>query len=352
MPTRRFWIWGLLIALLAFFVLPEVLHSLEHRRFHRRVAREKEKVAALVQAGDAGYDELVRLLPTLWFSNVPDALKGILAQGKRDRVADLCRAYVACGRNHNTKTAIARALGTLGDARAAPVLLKDLHSVWTELPLIQYDAQIEALGALEAKEASDQLLQILRHQYSWEGSSWRIKGNIFVALGKMGDGRALPDASRYVESETDWDIGQAALNYLIHIDNGDAKAALWRAYRRYQAPEAALCLVQVGETSVLPDVREGLRKWLHDFDAGGWNRTYCWGVFSYVHALLIAEDGDAVPDLRRVLTLFKTRNTETERYISEAASGYTSRVLLDQRRAQALVPELKHFLETHPATGQ
>ena len=65
MPTRRLWLWGLLIALLAFLVLPEMLHSLEHRRFHKRVAREKEAVAALVHAGDGGYDELVRLLPTL-----------------------------------------------------------------------------------------------------------------------------------------------------------------------------------------------------------------------------------------------------------------------------------------------
>src|ERR1035438_5637346 len=213
--TRRFWIWGLLIALLAFIVLPEFLHSWEHYRFNRRIAKENEKVTALVQVGDSGYNELVRLVPRLWFGNVPAALKGILAQDKRDRVADLCSAYVTCGRNHNTKTAIARALGTLGDSRAVPVLLKDLHSVWTELTLIQYDAQIEALGELRAKEAADQLLLILRQQYSWEGSSWRIKGNSLVALGKIGDERAVPDASRYAESETDWDVGQDHLNYMI-----------------------------------------------------------------------------------------------------------------------------------------
>ena len=279
---------------------------------------------------------------------MPDALKGILAQARRDRVADLCRAYVACG--HNTKTAIARALGTLGDSRAVAVLLKDLHSVWTDLTLIQYDAQIEALGALKANEAADQLLQILRHQYSWEGSSWRIKGNVFVALGKIGDERALPDASRYVESETDWDVKQAALNYLIHINNGTARAALWRAYQRSQEPEVALCLVQVGETSVLPDVRIRLSKWLDDFATGGWSKTDYWGVFYCVHALLSAGDDDAVRELRRALEMFKKPNAETERYIDEAANRFTRRLLLDERKAQALLPELERFLAKHPAT--
>lgn len=135
-PTRRFWFWSLLIALLAFIALPELLHSFGHYQFDRRITKERAKVAALVQAGDGGYDELVRLLPRLWFGNVPDALKGILAQDKRDRVADLCRAYVACGRNHNTKTELARTFQRLGDVRAAPVLLKDLESVWSELTLI------------------------------------------------------------------------------------------------------------------------------------------------------------------------------------------------------------------------
>jgi hypothetical protein len=64
---------------------------------------EREKVGMLIQAGDNGYEELVRLVPTLWFPNVSEALKGILAQQKHDRVADLCSAHVACGRNQNTK---------------------------------------------------------------------------------------------------------------------------------------------------------------------------------------------------------------------------------------------------------
>ena len=127
------------------------------------------------------------------------------------------------------------------------------------MTLIQYDSQIEALGALRAKDAADLLLKILRHRYSWEDSSWRIKENVFVALGRIGDERALPDAARYAESETDWNVKQGALNYLIHINGSEARAALWKAYQRFQEPEVALCLVQVGETSVLPDMRIRLK---------------------------------------------------------------------------------------------
>ncbi len=114
-PTRRFWFWSLLIALLAFFVLPELLHSFGHYQFDRRITKERANVAALVQAGDGGYDELVRLLPTLWFGNVPDALKGILAQDKRDRVADLCRAYVV-GVISDTQAGTRSGIAGTGDA--------------------------------------------------------------------------------------------------------------------------------------------------------------------------------------------------------------------------------------------
>jgi hypothetical protein len=346
--TSRFLILCLPIAVLALVVLPEVLHSYSHYESHKRVTKERETVAALVQAGDSGYDELVRLLPTLRYGNVSDALNGILVQSKRDRVADLCRAYAACGKNHNTKTAIARTLGTVGDSRAGTVLLKDLESVWSELTLIQYDTQIEVLGELKAKEAADLLLRILRHRYSWEGSAWRIKENTLVALGKIGDQRALPDAGTYVESEADWYVKQGSLNYLININNREAKAALWKAYRNYNEPEVALCLVQVGELSVLPEVRARLKEWLDKFDTGGWVKTDYWGVFYCTHALLIVEDVDAIPQLRRALTLFKDGSDETRRYVSEAASGYTSKVLLDTTRAEALVPDLKRFLEKHP----
>lgn len=196
------------------------------------------------------------------------------------------------------------------------------------------------------------MLKILRHRYEWEGSSWRIKENIFVALGKIGDERALPDAAHYVESEADWYVKQGALNYLIHINGSEARAVLWKTYQRFQEPEVALCLVQVGETAVLPDLRNRLRIWLDDFGKGGWSKTDYWGVFYCVHALLIAQDADATPELRRALDMFKQRNAETERYIAEAASRYIPQLLLDEGRAQALVPDLERFLEKHPATDQ
>jgi HEAT repeat protein len=236
----------------------------------------------------------------------------------------------------------------LWNSRAGTVLLKDLESVWSELTLIQYDTQIEVLGELKAKEAADLLLRILRHRYSWEGSAWKIKENTLVALGKIGDQRALPDASTYVESEADWYMKQGSLNYLIHINNGEAKAALWKAYRHDNESEVALCLVQVGELSVLPEVRARLKEWLDKFDTGGWVKTDYWGVFYCTHALLIAEDVDAIAQLRRALRLFKDGSDETRRYVSEAASGHTSKVLLDTTRGEALVPDLERFLEKHP----
>ena len=352
--TSRFWVWSILVALLTLLVLPDALESLSNHRRHQRIAREKEKVTALVQAGDRGYDELVQILPTLWFYNTPDALKGILAQRQRDRVADLCQAYGACGNNHNTKKAICCALQELGDSRAAPVLQKDLESVWTDLTLIEYDSQIETLGTLRAKDSADLLLRILRHQYSWEGSAWRVKEEVFVALGKIGDQRAMPDAEHYIESDRggDWYLRQGALSYLIHINNSEAKAAIRKEYERSHEPDDALCLVQVGDMSVVPDVRDRLRKWLDDFGAGGWNHTDYWGIFYYAHALLIAQDADAAPVLRRTLKLFSQPDIEMRRYLDEAARGYTLRVLLDEQSANTLVPDLESFLQKHPAPVQ
>jgi hypothetical protein len=345
MKTRRFLILVFLTALVAFIVLPEVMHSLWHYRMHRHYVEEQEKITTLVQAGNSGYDELVRLLPTLRFGNVNEALKGILAQENRDRVADLCSAYAASGNNHNTKTAIAGALGKLGDTRAIPILVKDLDSVWSDLTLIQYDTQIEVLGELKAKEAADLFVRILRHKYSWEGSSWQIKENIFVALGKIGDERVLPDASQQAVNQTDWYVRQGALNYLTRINNAEAKAALWKAYNVQKEPEVALCLVQAGEKSVLPDIRICLRKWLDNFDAGGWTKTDYWGVFYCVQALLIAKDRDALPELRRALTLFKSDNPETQRYVAEAPRGYTSKLMLNEQMAETLVSDLERFLD-------
>jgi len=50
--------------------------------------------------------------------------------------------------------------------------------------------------------------------------------------------------------------------------------------------------------------------------------------------------------------MFKQRNAETERYIAEAASRYIPQLLLDEGRAQALVPDLEGFLEKHSATDR
>ncbi len=97
-------------------------------------------------------------------------------------------------------------------------------------------------------------------------------------------------------------------------------------------------------------MRIRLRKWLDDFATAGWSKTDYWGIFYCVHALLIAKDADAVPELRRALELFKRQDAETKRNIAEAANGYTPQLLLDERRAQALVPDLERFLGTHPAT--
>jgi len=165
--TSRFWVWSLVIFLLAFLVLPEVLDSWSYSQQHKRINREKQKIAELIQAGGQGYDDLVRLVPSLRLGNVTPALDGILVQTNRDRVSDLCKVYIACGNDRNKKEAIAKILGQLGDLRAAPVLIEDLKSVWTELKLIGCDDEIEAIGRLKAKEAGDILLNITAVRFSF-----------------------------------------------------------------------------------------------------------------------------------------------------------------------------------------
>jgi HEAT repeat protein len=223
--------------------------------------------------------------------------------------------------------------------------------VWGDLELITYDAQIDALGDLKAKDAADLLLKIFRHQYSWEGSAWRTKMEVLIALGKIGDERALPDAGRNTDSRSDWYIRQGALNYLIHINNKEARTVLQMAYQNSQDPEIALCLVQLGEKVVLPDVRNQLKKWLDNFDTGGWVKTDYWGIFYCVHALLIAEDTEALPELRRAFAMFKKPNSETDHYIVEASQGYTPRLLLDHSKAASLVSDLQEFLRKNGGVG-
>jgi hypothetical protein len=58
----RLWVWALLGVVLALVFIPEVFHSLDHYRFNKRIKMEREKVTMLIQAGDNGYEELVRLV--------------------------------------------------------------------------------------------------------------------------------------------------------------------------------------------------------------------------------------------------------------------------------------------------
>jgi hypothetical protein len=219
--------------------------------------------------------------------------------------------------------------------------MKELESVGTSLELIRCDTEIEALGSFKTKEAGDLLLKILRHHYSWEGSAWSIKEKTFVALGKIGDERALPDAVKYLADDADWYINKGAMNYLMRIGSSAAKEALMQAFQRSHEPELALCLVQVGEKSILPDVRSGLKDWLNNYSAGGWNRTDFWGIFYRVHTLLLAKDVNSVSDLRRALDVLKTKDTETQRYIRDDANGYSRKLLLDERSAETLISDLE-----------
>lgn len=326
-------------------MLPEIGHSWWHYKHRRRITSESQRIAELIQAGDSGYDELVRLVPSLWNPNISPALKGILAQEKRDRVADLCAIYVACEQKRNHKEAIARVLGELGDPRASAVLVKDLESVWKDLALISCDNEIAALGSLKAREAGDLLLKIIRNKYSWEGSAWRIKEEAFVALGKIGDERALPDAAGYLEDGADWYINKGAMNYLTRIGNTAAKEILIKAFQRSRKPELALCLVQIGETSVLPDVRIQLNGWLDDFAVHGWGGN--WDFFYCIHALIMANDTEAISELRRALVVLKKGDAKTREYIRDDASGYSVKLLLDKSKSDTLVSDLELFLKTN-----
>ena len=290
----------------------------------------------------------MRLVPSLWFGNIPPALKGKLAQTNRDRVADLCTIYVACGQKSHPKEEIARILGQLGDPRASDVLIKDLESVWPSLPLIQYDAEIETLGSIKAKDAGDILLKIVRYNYSW--SAWRIKEEAFVALGKIGDERALSDAAQNIGSGNDWYndwyVEQGAMNYLTLIGNSAAKSILMEKYQSDHRPELALCLVQLGDTSVLPDIRSRLKSWLDDFAVHGWGGD--WDFFYCVHALLLANDTEAIPELSQALAVLKKDDAKTKEYIRDDTNGYSVKLLLDERKADTLVSDLEIFLKTHP----
>jgi hypothetical protein len=331
---------------LALLAVPEVLDSWSYSQQQKRINQEKQKIAELVQAGDRGYEDLVRLVPSLWHGNVTPALKGILVQTNRDRVADLCAIYVACGQNHNTKEAIARVLGQLGDSRASIVLIKDLESVWPGLSLIQYDAQIEALGSIKAKDAGDILVKIVRYNYSW--SSWRIKEEAFVALGKIGDERALPDAAQHIGADNDFYIEQGAMNYLTHIGSSGAKSILMDKYQIDHSPDLALCLVQLGDMSVLPDMRSQLKVWLDNYSLGGWGHTDFWGIFYCVRALLIANDIEATPDFKRALLVFTKGDNPVQHYVDDDAHGYSGKLLLDESKADTLVSDLGVFLKEHP----
>jgi hypothetical protein len=127
--------------------------------------------------------------------------------------------------------------------------------------------------------------------------------------------------------------------------------ALQKAYQEFQDPEIALCLVQLGEMAVLPDLRNRLKGWLDNFDTGGWSKTDYWGVFYCVHALLITEDTTALPELRRAFAMFKKPNSEAERYIVEAAQGYTPRLLLNESKATSLISDLDAFLSKNRGVG-
>lgn len=340
--TSRFWVWSLVILLLAFLIVPTVLDSWSYSQHHKRINLEKQKIAELVQAGDRGYDELVRLVPSLWFGNVSLALEGILLQTNRDRVADLCAIYTTCGPKRNHKEALARALGQLGDSRAAAVLIKDLESVGRSLELIMCDAEIESLGLLKAKEAGEILCNIVE-----KGAPWSIKEKAFVALGRIGDDRALPDAAKYIRGGDafyqDWEIEQGAMNYLTRIGNSEAKSILTQKYKTDHRPELALCLVQLGDRSVLPDVRIQLKNWLADFAVHGWGGN--WDFFYCVRALLVANDTESMPDLKQALLILTNGDKETQHYVDNDAHGYSGKLLLDEQKTESLVSDLKAFLK-------
>lgn len=346
--SSRFWVWSLITLLLGFLVLPEVGHSLWHYQHHRRIELEKEQITKLIQAGEHGYESLVRLVPSLSFPNVPAALQGILAQTNHDRVADLCAIYVACGQKSNHKEAIARVLAQLGDPRAAATLIKELELVGTSLSLISHDAEIETLGSIKAKEAGDVLLKIIQSHFSWEGSAWKVKEEAFVALGRIGDERAIPDAAHHLGDGADWYINKGAMNYLTRIGNSEAREVLNNAFHHNPEPELPLCLVQVGEASILPEIRNGLTKWLDNYAIGSWEHTDYWGIFYYVHALIIAQDTNAVPELCRALKVLKSNDQKTNEYVRDDANGYSRKLLLDERKAETLVSDLQAFLKANP----
>jgi len=141
------------------------------------------------------------------------------------------------------------------------------------------------------------------------------------------------------------------MNYLTRIGNADAKSILTKNYQTDHRPELALCLVQLGDTSVLPDVRSQIKNWLENYSQGGWNHTDFWGIFYCVRSLLIANDTEATPDLKRALIVLTKGDDPIQHYVDNDAHGYSGKLLLDEQKAEALVSDLEVFLKAHSSTA-
>lgn len=183
--------------------LSHLLRELEGRDFGQMELSAGDSELCVLSLDDEKPEVRIaaaRLLGMLGDKQAADALLGRLAD-KNSRVREA--AVEALGRVGDEKTVevliekledrdpafrlhIVRALARLGDERAVPPLVKRLDDKVLEVRI----AAASALGALESRNAVDPLLKKLEETPK-KDSSVELQKQIIVALGKIGDNKAL-----------------------------------------------------------------------------------------------------------------------------------------------------------------
>jgi HEAT repeat protein len=177
-------------------------------------------------------------------------LGGLKDPSSVDPLTDAIDWNAAEGDSKGMNKEIAVALGSIGDGRAAPTLMKclNLKDNYTVI------AAVEGLGELKAKEAVDVLMKFATD----ENTEPFLSKKAIQALGEVGDARAVPALIRmmfkerrgvsfYVESSYAlYQIGQPSADALMPVLEGQDKELMkWAEANRIMAPALPAKAAQV-----------------------------------------------------------------------------------------------------------
>ncbi len=163
---------------------------------------------------------------------------------------------------------IARALGNIGDARAAPGLLRLAHAQQEPVRI----AAVEALGKLKVKDAVPELSRVAEDP----AASPALKAKALLALGQIGDPAALPALLHGLSLEPNrvsllsesslalLMIGAPAVEPLLQILEGKDPAYLsWARDQGQKTADVyarvALVLGDLGDARAVPALRKKLK---------------------------------------------------------------------------------------------